>query len=49
MEKQLILRCPTGYEVVCNMDLEQEKYHCCCCARPGSQLCETDPRLDFSI
>jgi hypothetical protein len=49
MKKQLLLICPTGYELVCKKNSEQEKYYCCCCARPGSQICETDTNWDFSI
>jgi hypothetical protein len=49
MIKQMLFKCPTGYELLCKTDSEQEKYYCCCCARPGSQICETDPNWDFGV
>jgi hypothetical protein len=49
MKKQLILECPTGYDLVCKKDSEQGKYQCCCCARAESQLCETDPYVELNI
>jgi hypothetical protein len=49
MEKQLVLKCPTGFEIICKKDPEKEKYRCCCCARPESKTSEADARSDYSI
>ena len=48
MNKRMVLECPTGYEIVCEKDSEQERHQCCCCARPGSLMCETDPYIESS-
>lgn len=35
MEKEKILKCPTGYELECTEDPDQDRY-CCCCTRVES-------------
>ena len=32
MEKEKLLKCPTGYELECTEDHDQDRY-CCCCTR----------------
>ena len=32
MEKEKLLKCPTGYELECTEDHDQHRY-CCCCVR----------------
>ena len=36
MEKEKLLKCPTGYELECTEDYDQDRYCCCCVKVEGS-------------